>query len=330
MADIFVSYAREDVARARLLAETLSAEGGWSIFWDRRIPHGQDFVEYIQSQLDNARCIVVLWSKLSVASQFVRDEAAEGQNGRLVPVLIEPVRPPLGFRQLQRADLTDWTGQPAHDEFDRLVESIRGIVPSNLATVAKTAGPAVTATDQDLWSDPYFTTDVYISAVAADNLELVEGQRGWVGNLTRALQIRLAQRMGRDCRIWSPQNLAGGDTFSDASRDALQHSVTLVSIVSPRSVKSEWMRRELAEFMTASTRRHGVTVRGRSRIFKVVKSPVALTDQPSELQSVLGYEFFRTDATTGRVRELDQIFGPEAHRDFWIKLDDLSSDIAEL
>ena len=33
---------------------------------------------YLQQQLDAARCIVVLWSKASVASQFVRDEASEG------------------------------------------------------------------------------------------------------------------------------------------------------------------------------------------------------------------------------------------------------------
>jgi TIR domain-containing protein len=77
MPDIFLSYAREDEGRARMLAEALESRG-WSVWWDRRIPHGQDFNAYIQQQLDAARCIVVLWSKASVASQFVRDEASEG------------------------------------------------------------------------------------------------------------------------------------------------------------------------------------------------------------------------------------------------------------
>jgi hypothetical protein len=104
MADIFVSYAREDEPRARVLTAALESRG-WSVFWDRRIPDGKDFSAYIQEQLDAARCVVVLWSKASVASPFVRDEATEGLGGRLVPALIEVVKQPLGFRQLQAADL---------------------------------------------------------------------------------------------------------------------------------------------------------------------------------------------------------------------------------
>jgi TPR repeat protein len=127
MADIFISYAREDIGTARAIARALGARG-WSVFWDRRIPHGSDFGAYLQFELDSAQCIVVLWSKASVASQFVRDEAAEGQNGRLVPVLIEPVRQPLGFRQLQTADLTEWNSQVEHEDFGQFVASVEAIV----------------------------------------------------------------------------------------------------------------------------------------------------------------------------------------------------------
>ena len=82
MADIFLSYAREDIAKARTISKQLE-ERGWKVFWDRRIPHGQDFNAYLQKQIDAAWCIVVLWSRAATASQFVRDEAAEGLNGRL-------------------------------------------------------------------------------------------------------------------------------------------------------------------------------------------------------------------------------------------------------
>jgi hypothetical protein len=41
----------------------------------------------------------------------------------------------------------------------------------------------------------------------------------------------------------------------------------------------------------------------------------------------LGYQFFNIDPDTGRVRELDEVFGPEAQRDFWMRLDDLAHDI---
>jgi TIR domain-containing protein len=132
MADIFLSYAREDQQRASLLADALAAHG-WSVWWDRQIPHGHDFNTYIQQQLDTARCIVVLWSNASLDSKFVRDEAAEGLNGRLVPVLIEAVRQPLGFRQLQAANLSGWDGRSTDEEWDRLVESITSIVPPSPA-----------------------------------------------------------------------------------------------------------------------------------------------------------------------------------------------------
>ena len=62
MADVFVSYARSDKARVVPLVAAIEAKG-WSVWWDRRIPHGKDFNDYIQRQLDAARCIVVLWSK---------------------------------------------------------------------------------------------------------------------------------------------------------------------------------------------------------------------------------------------------------------------------
>src|SRR5262245_3319705 len=111
MADIFLSYAREDEAHARLLASALHSRG-WSVWWDRHIPAGRDFNRFIEEQLSHARCIVVLWSKASVASHFVRDEAAEGiADGRLVPVLIEAVRQPIGFRQFQAANLVDWRSE---------------------------------------------------------------------------------------------------------------------------------------------------------------------------------------------------------------------------
>ena len=151
MADIFLSYAREDETRARLLAQALES-AGWSVWWDRRIPHGKDFNAYIQEQLDEARCIVVLWSKASVVSQFVRDEATEGLNdGRLVPVLLEIVKPPLGFRQRQTANLSDWDPGLSHDDFERLVHSIGVTVPLSAPSAA---APEKTRLSQRVVSAP--------------------------------------------------------------------------------------------------------------------------------------------------------------------------------
>ena len=98
MADIFLSYNEKDRDAVRRLAEALQSTG-WSVWWDRRIPAGLTWRGVLERELQHMRCMVVLWSQHSVASDWVCEEAAEGrQLGRLVPVLLEHVRPPAGFR----------------------------------------------------------------------------------------------------------------------------------------------------------------------------------------------------------------------------------------
>jgi hypothetical protein len=108
MADIFISYARHDEPRARQLAEALTARG-WEVWWDLHITPGHVFSEVIQHQLEQAPCVIVLWSRASIASEYVRDEATVAkERGALVPALIDAVRPPLGFRQRQVVNLAAW------------------------------------------------------------------------------------------------------------------------------------------------------------------------------------------------------------------------------
>jgi hypothetical protein len=128
MADVFISYASPDRARAKSLAEALGAKG-WSVWWDRAIPPGRLFDEVIEEALDAASCAVVLWSSQSVASSWVRAEAAEAMRRKiLVPALIEHVKIPLEFRRLQAADLSAWAGLLTDPQFAELCRSIRALV----------------------------------------------------------------------------------------------------------------------------------------------------------------------------------------------------------
>jgi formylglycine-generating enzyme required for sulfatase activity len=136
MADIFISYAREDVATAQALAAALE-DLGWSVFWDRRIPAGRRFDEFIAEQLEAARCVLVLWSKVSITSAWVKEEAADGRDrGILVPARLTDVMAPLGFRAIQAADLIGWRGDGAYPGFTQLTEDIAGLAgppPKRLA-----------------------------------------------------------------------------------------------------------------------------------------------------------------------------------------------------
>lgn len=124
MTDVFVSYASADRERAKVVADALSAEG-WSVWWDRTIPPGKQFDQVIEEALDAARCVVVLWSRTSVSSNWVKTESAEAMRRNvLVPALIEDVRIPLEFRRVQAADLSQWRGERSHPEFEKFRQSI--------------------------------------------------------------------------------------------------------------------------------------------------------------------------------------------------------------
>ena len=111
MADIFISYANEDREVAAQMAGLLESVG-WHVWWDRRIPAGRTWRSVLEEALKDMRCMIVLWSQQSVDSSWVAEEAEEARKlGKmLVPVLIQRVEPPIGFRAIQAADLVNWDG----------------------------------------------------------------------------------------------------------------------------------------------------------------------------------------------------------------------------
>ena len=154
MSDIFLSYARGDRSRAELLARALEAHG-WSVFWDLDIPSGQTWRTFLSRHLADARCVVVAWSAASIKSHWVAEEAEDGlQRGILVPVLLDPVTPPIGFRSVQAADFIGWDGNADSEAFGRLVRDIGRLLgpPPRLAAepvAAEVGGDATAAGDAE-------------------------------------------------------------------------------------------------------------------------------------------------------------------------------------
>ena len=144
MSDIFISYASEDRDMARRLAGALEAQG-WSVWWDRTIPAGSTFVKVIDVAIAQARCVVVAWSAVSVTKNWVLEEAQDGlDRGILVPIFIERVTPPRGFRRIQAADLSDWDGSTDAPAFQHFVGDLSRI----LGLPARRAAAPVEATPQ--------------------------------------------------------------------------------------------------------------------------------------------------------------------------------------
>ncbi|MBK6357170.1 MAG: TIR domain-containing protein [Betaproteobacteria bacterium] len=128
MTDIFLSYTERDRETARRVAEVLGS-AGWSVWWDRRIPAGETWRSVLEHALEDMRCMVVLWSAKSIESEWVYEEASEGRRlGKLVPVMIEAVRPPAGFREIQAADLTGWDGSPDFDGLRMLLSDLENLL----------------------------------------------------------------------------------------------------------------------------------------------------------------------------------------------------------
>jgi len=124
LADIFLSYAREDHGRAEQIAAALSA-AGYDVFWDVNIPPGKTWADVIEQKLSTAKAAIVLWSATSSASKWVREEARFARDqGKLLPVLIDDSVPPFGFGEIQSADLRNWQGDPNDGHWRSLLDAL--------------------------------------------------------------------------------------------------------------------------------------------------------------------------------------------------------------
>jgi TolB-like protein len=125
MADVFVSYTKDDRNIARQFATGLEREG-FSVWWDQAIHAGEAFDRTTEHALAHARAVVVLWSKRSVESDWVRAEATEAKaTRRLVPVMIEPCKRPVIFELIHTADLAGWSGDATDTRWRIFIDGLR-------------------------------------------------------------------------------------------------------------------------------------------------------------------------------------------------------------
>ncbi|MFN8733761.1 MAG: TIR domain-containing protein [Hyphomonadaceae bacterium] len=162
MPDIFLSYNREDQAKARLFADAFAAEG-FHVWWDTTLRAGEAYDEVTEQALRQAGAVVVLWSRKSVASRWVRAEATVAHRQKtLVPAMIEACERPIMFELTQTAELGHWAG----DRTDPAWRAFLADVRQHLAQSphgAQGAGPS-------LRRDQSALPEVYLAAKSKQGL----------------------------------------------------------------------------------------------------------------------------------------------------------------
>ncbi|MEN0050652.1 MAG: TIR domain-containing protein [Bacteroidota bacterium] len=145
MKHVFISYSSKDRAKTKKLAAILEANG-LKVWWDKNLKPGKAFDTSISKALDNAYCIVVLWSSNSIQSNWVLEEAYEGlERDILVPTMIANTKIPFGYRRIQYVDLSKWRGAATSPVVQKLIASVFALAPtpkkSSSTTKPKTNKP---------------------------------------------------------------------------------------------------------------------------------------------------------------------------------------------
>ena len=124
MVDVFISYSRDNKARVADIAAAVTA-AGYDVWWDAELPPHRSYGDVITEKIGSAKAAIVVWSHASAQSEWVRAEADVARNQKkLVQTAIDDVMPPLPFNQIQFADLSDWTGDPAHSGWRKVLMSL--------------------------------------------------------------------------------------------------------------------------------------------------------------------------------------------------------------
>lgn len=177
-----------------------------------------------------------------------------------------------------------------------------------------------------------FEQNLFISYAHLDDQPLTSGEKGWITRFHATLKAFLDMRLGREATIWRDGKLRGNDVFSDEIVARFKQSAALVSIVTPRYLNSEWCTREAREFCRSAEQTGGLRVGNKSRVFKVIKTPVDPSEEseslPALMKDIIGFKFFTDE--DGAPIEYDPDYGQKYAEGYKRLVNSLAWDIAEL
>jgi hypothetical protein len=128
MADVFISYKREERARVQRIAQGLQ-ELGLSVWFDASLEGGGSFSAQINREVRAAKCVLVCWTPAAAHSEWVIGEAEIGRTrGVLAPVFLASTDLPPPFNTLHAFNLMRWNGDHGDAEWLALVDRIGSLV----------------------------------------------------------------------------------------------------------------------------------------------------------------------------------------------------------
>jgi hypothetical protein len=162
-----------------------------------------------------------------------------------------------------------------------------------------------------------FDIDVIINFAEKDNEAINKSEAGWISQFKKFLDLMLYQVLG------TKANIVIKSEFDGLTASNLANVGVLVAITSKEYVQSGRCLDTLEQFYKATAPSKV------NRVFKVLKSPLRLQEQPPKLRDLLGYEMYQLDSDSGQMKEYSDFFSLEAEKQYWMKLVDLAHDIHE-
>jgi len=139
-----------------------------------------------------------------------------------------------------------------------------------------------------------FEHDIFISYSHVDNL----GDDAWVERFHQALEIALAQRIGRMgmVKIWRDRRLEGAQLFDETIKTAVTRSAIFLAVTSNGYLKSSYCQDEIRWFCRkAAAEPYGLQIGDRSRIYNLLLTNIQYTSWPSEYPRISGFPFHAAD-----------------------------------
>lgn len=162
-----------------------------------------------------------------------------------------------------------------------------------------------------------FDIDVLIVFADHDNESARKEDLGWVSQFKKFLELMLAQVLGEK------PNVMLKSEYDNMTSPTLSNAAILVTILSKDFILSGRCLDHVESFYKATE----ASVKNRSRVFKVFKSPLTLQEQPPRLRELIGYDMYQIDPDSGETKDYSDYFSTEAERQYWMKIVDLAYDI---